>query len=1020
MPDNATLDISRSSITLATWVRPEKTGDPVPDQEGYRRVARTGTSSRWRRAGSPFVRFNSTASGHYLQGGLTEVAYPNNGTTWMHLAATSDGTTIRLYVNGTEVATKPAPAAITTSNLALGIGAQGDGTSPLQGAMDDVLLYNTALSATEIAALAATPPGNAAPVADFDGDGDTDLSVFRPSEGGWYMQSQPPFPQIWGTLGGSRCRVTMTATAQPTSRCSETASGMSRVSRCRSGARPVTSPFRVTTTGTARRTSRCSETACGMSRVRRCRSGVRRVTCLCRVTMTATAATDLAVFRNGEWYVKGQALQIWGQAGDVPVPGDYDGNGTTDLAVFRNGEWYVKGQALQIWGQAGDVPVPGDYDGNGTTDIAVFRNGVWYVKGQPLQIGHNLRHPPTPPIRPAHPNPTRRMRRRVIERRPHAADEHGAKINRRRGMLTSRVWRVVLVTGLAGALLAVMVSGAAMAASPAIGDWRMNEGSGTTLVDSSVSANNGTILGNPTWVTGQHGQAIRFDGTGDYATVPDNATLDISSSITLATWVRPEKTGTQYLIKKATQGGTDGYELSLATTGFPFVRFNSTASGTTYRVDSPIAYPNNGTTWMHLAATSDGTTIRLYVNGTEVATKPAPAAITTNNLALGIGAQGDGTSPLQGAMDDVLLYNTALSATEIAALAGAVPGNTPPSLNPVGNKGAQVGTQLAFTASATDPDAGDTLTFSLAPGSGGSGPPVPRSPAAGTSRGRRQPARSERPPSTFASATAPPRTARPSLSPSPPQDPISCSSAQGHRRLRPNAGHRHRSARFRDPRQRVHDRRQRRTRPEPPPSSRIATTRPGVRSRRARGRPPATTISATARRLARRRISITSTGSATRPVRPETVRSATTATTSARAPTPGMWWCSTPSASQAPGGGCRGAARPARPRIVAQERSRVRADQQHHRDVAQAAMVFLGKPAAHAAVVAGPLRRRGRHPARRPLAQLRAFCSDGRERRRGPGLRRPRVRRGDRWRCAVGLRHDPRRRARCATRARTA
>ena len=96
--------------------------------------------------------------------------------------------------------------------------------------------------------------------------------------------------------------------------------------------------------------------------------------------------------------------------------------------------------------------------------------------------------------------------------------------------------------------------------SEPVGDWRMNEGSGTTLVDSSVSANNGTILGNPTWVTGQHGQAIRFDGTGDYATVPDNATLDISSSITLATWVRPEKTGTQYLIKKATQGGTDGYE----------------------------------------------------------------------------------------------------------------------------------------------------------------------------------------------------------------------------------------------------------------------------------------------------------------------------------------------------------------------------------------------------------------------------------------------------------------------------
>ena len=73
-------------------------------------------------------------------------------------------------------------------------------------------------------------------------------------------------------------------------------------------------------------------------------------------------------------------------------------------------------------------------------------------------------------------------------------------------------------------------------------------------------------------------------------------------------------------------------------------------------------------------------------------------------------------------MDDVLLYNTALTASEIAALAGVTPGNTPPTLNPIGNKSAQVGTQLAFTATASDPDAGDTLTFSLANGSGGSVP----------------------------------------------------------------------------------------------------------------------------------------------------------------------------------------------------------------------------------------------------------------------------------------------------------
>ena len=128
-------------------------------------------------------------------------------------------------------------------------------------------------------------------------------------------------------------------------------------------------------------------------------------------------------------------------------------------------------------------------------------------------------------------------------------------------MPMNRIRRVVPTFALVGVLLAVMLAGAAGAASPPVGDWRMNEGSGTVLVDSSASGNNGTIFGNPTWVAGQHGQAIHFDGTGDYATVPDSASLDISSAITMAAWVKPEKTATQYLIKKATTTGDDGQRL---------------------------------------------------------------------------------------------------------------------------------------------------------------------------------------------------------------------------------------------------------------------------------------------------------------------------------------------------------------------------------------------------------------------------------------------------------------------------
>ena len=108
-------------------------------------------------------------------------------------------------------------------------------------------------------------------------------------------------------------------------------------------------------------------------------------------------AADITVFRpsDGRWYTinsGGASISIneWGLDGDKPVPGDYSGDGKADFCVYRPSDqtWYRRdAETNQVhiitWGLPGDLPVPGDYDGDGKNDLAVFRpsNSTWYIFG---------------------------------------------------------------------------------------------------------------------------------------------------------------------------------------------------------------------------------------------------------------------------------------------------------------------------------------------------------------------------------------------------------------------------------------------------------------------------------------------------------------------------------------------------------------------------------------------------------------------------------------------------------------
>src|SRR5205809_1846264 len=154
--------------------------------------------------------------------------------------------------------------------------------------------------------------------------------------------------------------------------------------------------------------------------------------------------------------------------------------------------------------------------------------------------------------------------------------------------------------------------------------YSFNEGSGTTVADVSGNNNTGTLSG-ATWTTaGRYGNALVFNGTNASVTVPNAASLGLTTGMTLEAWVYPTATPTGW--RAVIDKNVDGYYLMASSD-----QGNRPAVGGAWPPGARIMYGPTGlglNTWTHLAGTFDGAMVRLYVNGELVASQAQTAALT--------------------------------------------------------------------------------------------------------------------------------------------------------------------------------------------------------------------------------------------------------------------------------------------------------------------------------------------------------------------------------------------------------
>jgi hypothetical protein len=199
-----------------------------------------------------------------------------------------------------------------------------------------------------------------------------------------------------------------------------------------------------------------------------------------------------------------------------------------------------------------------------------------------------------------------------------------------------------------------------------VGSWHFNEGSGTIAFDSSGNNNNGNLVNGPTWVDGKFGKALSFNGVNQKVSIPETPSLRFGSgNFAITVWMKSNVSQRQWMVSHYS-GANPGWGCGVVDTSGKADFFTRSSAGTTEVISSRVITDGQ---WHFVVCQRVGNEFRIYIDGVLDASQTFAHTSVDNTASLAIGEEANYNRQwFNGIIDEVRIYNRALSDAEIQAL----------------------------------------------------------------------------------------------------------------------------------------------------------------------------------------------------------------------------------------------------------------------------------------------------------------------------------------------------------------